>query len=188
MTSQSSETGMRGKGMSGRSTPAISWIRVLGPLVMGVLAGLVTIHLADTGKSVAVKIGKDGTTQIVVTANESFDNVLENALNNHRELVEALLHGRKYYKIDDKILPVLASEEGAKVAAGLRKMLWDLNGPFAVPGTLRGADERMVTALDDLDKALEDPEANEASPFLGRLWTLMMEQQRIFKQRVFPAS
>jgi hypothetical protein len=175
-----------------------SWIGTLTPLLkfaIGVVgASVVVWTLANLNKGFEITIDKDGKAQIEVRPDDSFDTVLGNALAKDGRLVDAILWGRQYYKItDEKVIDALESlnasaPQSEKIVHGLRKMLWDLNGPFAVPGTLRGADGRMVSALEDLDKALETSDSNEANVFLATLWNLMIDQQSIFKPRMFSAS
>jgi hypothetical protein len=146
-------------------------------------------RLANLDKGFSIKVGTDGTAQIDVRADDSFADVLDKALKQTPDEVDAILVGKQYYKITDKkIVSALASTKNAEIANGLRKMLWNLDWPFDVPGTLRGADKRMTDALDDLDNELQDPQAKEANELLATLWNLMIDQQSIFKQRSFKAT
>jgi hypothetical protein len=55
-------------------------------------------------------------------------------------------------------------EEKGDVARALRTMLYNLEGPFKSPMTFSGADERLVTAFNELYE--QDPE----SPVITKLW------------------
>lgn len=91
----------------------------------------------------------------------------------------------------DKLVGALAridaaAESNRELTAGLRNLLWDLNGPFAPPGTFRGADERLITALDELENV--SFESGQASRLIAEIWRLSLNRERLFRQRRFNAE
>jgi hypothetical protein len=73
-------------------------------------------------------------------------------------------------------------EEKGDVARALRTMLYNLEGSFKSPMTFSGADERLVTALNELCE--QDPE----SPVITKLWENSLDFKGIFQLRDIQVS
>lgn len=182
--------------MTRRRNPSGSWVKhaslIVVVAIVAVAAYFLVTDLAKMNKDVEVLLDKEGKVAITVRADDSFADVLKNAIAKDSGTVEAILAGNQYYSLTsaqlvDELRKFDASQsETQEVSEALRRLLWDLQGPFSPPGTLRGADERMIRALDDLDEALQ--EAKEASVLLTELWRLSLERKGVFKPRLFHAS
>lgn len=129
---------------------------------------------------------------IKLDANDSLASVLDKATQTDPAAVNGILESRRYFRLDSERLVTQLSEidtrteKSVKIANRLRHMLWDLKGPFRRPETLRGADSRMLAALDDLNQPLAD--GTEPSDFLVALWEQYIDQGGIFLQRLFPTT
>jgi hypothetical protein len=166
--------------------PTGSWLAVI------VLAILV-LALAYLNKNYTMSFDKDGKFSIDVRANEdTLDAVLTKALETNRSAAEKILRGEQFYNINDpdlvdKLANLDASRpETEEISKRLRTMLWDLRGPFAIPLTLTGADERMSRALDALENARQ--ENKSANGLLVQLWKQSLQGEGIFLPRLFDAT
>jgi len=169
-------------------SPTVNAVLVL---VIAAIVVTATYLLARMNKEFSIGIGKEGAA-ILVKADDSFNSVLNKAIETDSGTVEAILGQKQYYKLTsvqlvDALRKLDASQpDNQRVSQGLRTLLWDLKGPFALPGTLRGADLRMMGAFDDLEEALK--EAEEANHLFTELWRLSLERKGVFKPRLFHAS
>jgi hypothetical protein len=165
--------------------PRGSSFAVLALLILALL-------LAYLNKSYTMSLDKDGKISLDVRPNETLDTLLAKALETNRSAVEKILRGQEYYNVNDpelveKLAYLDASKpEADEISKRLRKLLWDLRGPFAIPLTLSGADERMSKALDALETArLENKSANG---LLVELWKQSLQGEGIFWPRSFDAT
>lgn len=182
--------------MTRRRRSAKPWVRQISLVavvaIVAVATYFVVTDLAEMNKNFDVVLDKEGKIAIAVSADDSFADILSAAIARDSETVEAILAAKQYYRltstqlVDELRKFDAAHSETQEVSRGLRRLLWDLQGPFSPPGTLRGADERMIRALDDLDEALSG--AQEASTLLTELWRLSLERKGVFKPRLFHAS
>ncbi|HEY7608379.1 MAG TPA: hypothetical protein VIF14_04035 [Alphaproteobacteria bacterium] len=178
--------------MSKKQTAKSSWIHAVAYVAVAGISALLAYGLADMNKSFRIELDKDGKIAVAVSADETFAKLLEKALTAGGPEVDAVLAGKKYYSLTNvKLVDELenldfSDAKAAEIAKRLRRMLWDLRGPFKLPGTLRGADQRMTGALEDLDKAVED--SKRSSALLAELWKRMLDQEGIFRVRFFKAT
>ena len=66
-----------------------------------------------------------------------------------------------------------------------RKLLGDLEGPFRRPGTLLESDERLLSAIEDLEEQVR--ETRETNHLVAALWQQSLDQQGIFRPRLLRA-
>jgi hypothetical protein len=167
------------------------WIPTGGWLVIVALI-ILALLLAYQNKSYTMSLDKDGKFLIDVRANETLDALLTEALKKNRSAVEKILRGEQYYNVNDPdLVDKLANLDASKpeteeISKRLRKLLWDLRGPFAIPLTLSGADERMSKALDALETARR--ESKSANGLLVELWKQSLQGEGIFWPRSFNAT
>lgn len=179
--------------MGTRRNAAATWIKYLAWVAIVVIVTGALSYLAVKNIGYTVAMNKDGTATITVHPNDSFPDILKKAMAKDPKLVNATLASEHYYKLTDLSL-VSALEhlnysevENQKIASGLRDMLYDLRGPFAVPGALRSAKNgAFVGALNDLDDALKN--ATSANAILAKLWENDQNRTGIFKLRRFSAT
>jgi hypothetical protein len=173
---------------AGRWFSTAAWPVVLALIILVILA----VVLAGQNKSYTMSFDKDGKLRIDVRANETFGALLAEALEKNRVAVEKVLRGEQYYHVDDPdLVDELANLDANRAETEetwkrLRKLLWDLRGPFQPSLALSGADERMRGALDALDMA--PPENKGANRFLVELWKQSLQGNGIFRPRSFQAT
>ena len=128
----------------------------LGAVAIVAVAVLVAIYLlSGSGRPFQISLDKEGRFSVEAKPGDNFATILAAALKEDPQTVEALLAGNSFYKITspqlvDAISRIDAKADAtAEVTHGMRELLWNLAGPFQPPGTLDGADERLINALED---------------------------------------
>jgi hypothetical protein len=190
MTDRRKSSQQTGPQKSGK--PQISTVRWLAMICVAmILAGLAG-YLANMNKGFNMSFDKNGKFFIEVRADETFAQLLNKAIEKNRSEADAILASQQYYSLTnanlvDQLEHLDASKpENQEISNRLRRLLWDLRGPFEIPYTLSGADERMTQALDALETARK--ETKQASALLVALWTESLEGQGIFWPRSFNAT
>jgi hypothetical protein len=123
---------------------------------------------------------------------DNFSDILAKAIEADPANVEVILSEHDYFNIKstrlvDAVARIdAAAKENRAVTQGLREVLWDLNGPFQRPGTLTGADERLIGALEELEEVLR--ESGETSRLLAALWKKSLNRTGVFRPRSFEAE
>ena len=88
---------------------------------------------------------------------------------------------------DSRLVDALADLKSEDpVVREIRGLLYDLRGPFALPGTLAGADKRLIDALNDLESI--SSKTGQISAFLTEMIDLSLDQRGVFKPRTFKAA
>jgi hypothetical protein len=165
-----------------------SLIVPLATLLVGLALGYVVVA---QNKDATISIDASGV-KFDVASDAKFSDVLDTSLAADDRSVEAILESRGFYRpASEQLIAVLAAIDastpgGRKVADGLLQMLWNLEGPFESPGTLSGADGRMVEALNEIARG--GNESGEANKLLAALWEDQIDQTGIFRQRKFSAT
>lgn len=98
-----------------------------------------------------------------------------------RNQLNAVFQAHGYYHFNDtRLLDEFRDiKTTAPISVGLRDMLYGLEGPFAVPGALRGAEESFWAAIEDVYTSLrENPELENT--FFNKIYGNFLEQQSIF--------
>lgn len=163
---------------------------VLGVVaVVAVLAAVVA--LAQMNKGFTVAIDKAGKFDITVDSGSDLREILIAALESDRDSVDEVLAGRGYYHFTD---PDLANAleglspdapEHKPAVASLRRLLRDERGPFVMPDTLVGFDDKLIDAFGRLEAKLD--ETKQTSALLVELWRQSLEYKGIFRTRMFEA-
>lgn len=124
-----------------------------------------------------------------VDLNELLNKVLQRANGGSdadRRLVMSILRAHDFYLVPsvDAVHAIQNNTETHdEVARAVRKMLYNLEGPFARPKTFLDApDDRLLMAMNDL--YAQKPE----SPIIKTLWELSLDFKGIFKLRDIPVS
>ena len=173
-----------GRGFSG--------LAQLGAVAIVAVAVLVAIYLlSGSGRPFQISLDKEGRFSVEAKPGDNFATILAAALKEDPQTVEALLAGNSFYKITspqlvDAISRIDAKADAtAEVTHGMRELLWNLAGPFQPPGTLDGADERLINALEDLDST---PGAEQSSRLLAGIWQRSLDRTGVFRPRSFNAD
>ena len=159
-----------------------SW-KVWVALGIAVVIAVVTYQLAVINKAFKISVGKDGNVAIEVNASDSFAEIFNRAVGSDQETVDTILAGKEYYKVTNpKLVNSLENldysrPDSQEIAKKLHMMLWDLRGPFTLPGTLRGANVRMADALEELKETRQEA---QASALLAEMWRRFVDQEGIF--------
>jgi len=168
-----------------------SWLTAAGISLAGIFVAGLVVYLVHAERGFKLRLDKSGV-DIDVQANETFGQLLTKALEKNRTEVDAILASHQYYNLAnadfvDRLGYLDASKpETKEISNRLRKLLWDLRGPFEIPFTLSGADERMSKALDALEAARQ--ERKEANALLVELWKQSLQGEGIFWPRSFGAT
>jgi hypothetical protein len=147
--------------------------------------------MATGGQGGVVEMNTEGV-KISLNRQDNFADILKKAIAAAPETVEVLLGQHGYYNINStKLVDAIsridaANQENRAVTEGMRQLLWDLDGPFTRPGTLTGADERLMGALEELEEVLR--ESGETSKLLAELWQRSLERTSVFRPRSFNAN
>ena len=164
------------------------WLVVVVAIVVVGLAW----YLAYSNKGFKIALDKSGKLEIEVRADETFSELLTKALKKNQSEIDAILASHQYYNLAnadfvDQLERLDSSRpETKEISNRLRKLLWDLRGPFEIPYTLIGADERMSRALDALETARRN--SKQANALLVKLWRESLQGEGIFLPRSFDAT
>jgi type IV secretory pathway protease TraF len=153
------------------------------------LAGLAAAYAS--GRSLSVKIGDYA---LDFGADPEMGAVLDAALAARPDDVAALLAARGFHRVTspglvDALARIDAAKaEGMAVTQGVRRLLWNLQGPFSGAGVLSEADARFLTALEDVDRRAT---AEPGGAVIVELWQRSLERRsplplRLFAARVVP--
>jgi hypothetical protein len=180
------ERDMTDQQKSAETTSRLGWIAtILMALIFGAIGG----YAIRENKGVDISLGNF---KVTVAADETFAQLLNKASEKDPKDVEAILASRQYYNLTDANLVDqlehldASKPETQEISLRLRRLLWDLRGPFKIPDTLSGADERMMEALDALEKARENEK--KVNPLLVALWRESLEGGGVFVPRTFNAT
>jgi hypothetical protein len=177
--------GKGGNALGGMSGPAK--VVALAVVAAAVLAAI--FLLARTDRPFEITIDREGKFSVEARQGDNFADILKAAIEKDPATVEALLSTHGYYNVKSpRLVDALARLDAAaaanqEVTAGLRRMLWDLAGPFKRPGTLAGADERLIGALDELEEV-----AGGTSKLFAGIWERSLERTGLFRPRSFNAE
>jgi hypothetical protein len=179
--------------MNERADFAGTLVKYISLVVVAAVASGALTYLAIMNVGYTVSVDKAGKVTIAVRPSDNFPEIFKKAIAADPKIVDTTLASENYYKLTDtKLVSVLedidySTPQNQKLAWRIRKMLYDLRGPFQVPGALRDApDYHFVEALDDLDNALQS--RKPANAILAELWKQSLNREGIFKIRYFRAT
>lgn len=156
--------------------------------IAAVFALGVVYLLQGTGQGFKLAYG-DGKASVEVSSADSLESIVQRALEQNRELATGDLAQLGFHSLESVTLADALrtmkgdDEQSAKVARAIRTVMWNLEGPFAPPLTFAGADDRVATALDDLEAALR--ERGEANALLAELLRRSLKREKLFRTRNF---
>ncbi len=182
------------------------WIKtgtaIVASCVVGAVAALALMQGRDIDVTVSPKSGlsfstqrgqtltelvRDGLKAVEPAAGDS-DQVLADKAQARAEMA-AFFATKGYYQLADPtlvtVLRGLPADDG--LAVELREMLYALEGPFALPGTLRGAKSGFWDALDDLYAGLRDAPDGD-SEFFATIYSKLIHQETIFSPHTHKIS
>lgn len=150
------------------------------------LAGLAAAY--SSGRGLSVKIGDYA---LEFGADAEMGAVLDAAMRARPDDFAALLAARGFHLITSPgFVDALARIDAAKadaadVTQGVRRLLWNLEGPFSGAGVLSEADVRFISALEDVDRqATREP----GGAVIIELWQRSLERRSPLPLRLFEAK
>ncbi len=132
------------------------WFKLAALAVLAAVGVFGIIKITEGGAGGSVEVTSGGV-KFSQNREDNFSDLLHKAVTADPHTVEALLSKHDYYRIDSpRLVDALARLDAdgstpSPVALGIRRLLWKLEGPFKGPGTLSGADDGFVKALEELD-------------------------------------
>ncbi len=178
---------MRSPIKSNSNSGIISWPHVAIILGLGLL---ITIGIAITARRSAFRIIVKGSGQEVVFSFDEdkvdFNDLLDKILSEEdrkTRLVQYVLRSHNFYyvpsvEVATAISKIEETEETYNFIHALRKLLYNLEGPFSRPKTfVEAGDDRIISAFEDL--YIEKP----SSPLIAKLWEMSLEWQSLFAPR-----
>ena len=171
------------KGGSDQTVLRLGLAAIAGAFALGVV-----YLLQGTGQGFSLDFG-DGKASLEVSSQDSLESIVQRALEKDRDLATGDLaqlgfHSLESVTLADALRTMKSEDEqSAKVARAIRTVMWNLEGPFAPPLTFAGADDRVATALDDLEAALR--ERGEANALLAELLRRSLKREKLFRTRSF---
>ncbi len=148
--------------------------------ILSVALAVVAVFALKSGKDVTVKVSKNGTIELDAREGQSLTQLLDKGFEavevtseddaatkarkkSEMRALTRTLQSHGYYALDDSALAhrIRGLDKDHILSAQLRDVLYDLEGPFKLPGTLRGADSRMWQAIADLYDGIKA----ECSPY-----------------------
>ncbi|WP_170428417.1 hypothetical protein [Ruegeria arenilitoris] len=167
-------------------------------IVLSAVLGYVAVSALKTGKDVTVKVSKNGTIELDAREGQSLTQLLDNGFeavkpsdddspetkarkNSDMRALTRTLQSHGYYALNDSALAdrIRVLEKDHSLSVQLRDVLYDLEGPFSLPGTLRGADSRMWQAIADLYEGIKSEPLGDSQLF-ATLYTNFIDQETVF--------
>lgn len=164
--------------------------------------GVVAVVSAALVTVIVFLAGEDRDFRIVIDPRGGFDiavgeekitlaAVLDTAMEANQEQLELLLAERDYYhirgdKLENAVRRLGQSPDDERVVDGLRRILWNREGPFEAPEAFAGADARLIAAIEDLEGLRDEVEG--ANHFLTLIWQNSVDRTSIFRRRDFRAE
>ncbi|WP_159090082.1 hypothetical protein [Ruegeria sp. Alg231-54] len=165
---------------------------------MSVALAVVAVFALKSGKDVTVKVSKNGTIELDAREGQSLTQLLDKGFEaveltseddaatkarkkSEMRALTRTLQSHGYYALDDSALAhrIRGLDKDHILSAQLRDVLYDLEGPFKLPGTLRGADSRLWQAIADLYDGIK-AEPHDDSQLFATLYTNFIEQDTVF--------
>jgi hypothetical protein len=175
-------------GSSGRG--GLGWPQVAAVAVVALAVLAAVRMLSGNGQPFNISLDKEGRFSIEAKPGEDFAALFATALEKDPGTVAEILSGKGFFSVEDPDLVTRiealqpGEPETAQVTLGIQKLLFNLEGPFQRPGTLVGADGRLLDALDDLDRA----GGEGSSALLAGLWQRSNDRTGVFRPRSFNAD
>lgn len=171
-------------------------LTVLGSLAILAVVALAALYaLVQTGQGGGLEITRGGV-KVEFERGDSLADVIDRALEDpaQRGELARVLAPHDFYHIQDvrwtNRLREIDAEPG--VRDSLLQLLYDLDGPFSLPGTFALADDRLYAAVVELDdklKAFEPDTPNaSANAFFATIWRDQLNQDGVFQPRSFRAN
>jgi hypothetical protein len=154
------------------------------------LVGIYFVARGGAGGEIALG---EGGVKVAFHQSDSIADLIDRAVVEQPEQFQALLARYDFYGIQDvrwtnRLREV---ELNPDVRQSARKLLFDLAGPFALPGTLSEADTRLYEAVRELNDGLRNSPGDEtampANPFFTAIWRDQFDQKGVFETRAFSA-
>lgn len=160
-------------------------------LIAAVTLFLIVGELSDTSDEFEIVIDRERGIKITAVSGETLDEVLDDALAENARKVSDILKRRDFYELHSRDLTVaLRDTERAdldpETLTRYREIFWELEGPFALPGTLEKMDGRLIAALEDLESSVL--RQGLQSTLMAEIWQQSMVQQGIFRPRLIDAE
>lgn len=155
------------------------------------LAGVYFVARGGAGGRIA--FGGESGVQIDFDKSDSLADLIDRALADPKsdEFLD-LLAGRDIYSLQDVRWTNRLREIalGGEVQRSVRQLLYDLAGPFSLPGTLSEADVRLYDAVREINDTLKNSPLGDNLPangFFTAIWRDQLNQTGVFEARAFSA-
>ena len=169
-------------GAAGGEAKSDSTVLRLGLATIAGAVALGMVYLLQ-GQGFEMSYG-GGKGTLKVERSDSLEAVILRALEKDRELAEGDLAQLGFHSMHSvKVADELRRLKDDEVAMAIREVLWDLDGPFALPGTFAGADKRLISALEDLDRV--KTETGQISELLAEIVLMSVDRRGVFQPRDF---
>jgi hypothetical protein len=165
--------------------------------VLGLAVALIAYNVVDRGGDLDVQISPKTGLSFKSSQDQALTDLISAALRasepaeddeaavrqdklSARAELDNFLQGKGYVHVESQGLAKALREidKDTPLAREIRKILYDLDGPFALPGTLREADGRFWDAFEDLHVGLrEDPRGD--SGFFAELYARLLDENSI---------
>lgn len=154
------------------------------------LAGVYFVARGGAGGEIA--FGGESGVRIAFHRGDSLADLIDRAVDQKPDEFRALLAGHDFYDLQDvrwtNRLREIALDSDVQRSA--RKLLFDLAGPFSLPGTLSEADARLYDAVRELNDTLKNTPPGDTLPangFFTAIWRDQLNQTGVFETRAFSA-
>lgn len=167
-------------------------VTILGvaALVAAAVFGVAKL-LIDDDRAFDIVLDRSAGVTISAKSGEGIEVLIDRAFAESPAAVGGVLQAREYYRLhSDGLITALALTDPADLPESTlkryRKLLWELEGPFAPPGTLSEMDGRLLQALEDLESEVR--RTGRSNQLIASIWQQSLNQQGIFRPRLVNAE
>lgn len=170
------------------------WPRAVASVAVAVVAAVaiyvIVDKLVDRNQPFEIVVDRASGVTIKAQAGDGIEALIDRAFSTSAAAVGGVLAERGFYKLhsDNMITALALTDPGALPSSTLqryRKLLGDLEGPFRRPGTLLESDERLLSAIEDLEAQVR--ETRVTNDLIAALWQQSVNQVGIFRPRLLKA-
>lgn len=175
--------------------PSFGWPRAVAMLGAAALLAAAVFGVAklliDNNRAFDIVLDRSAGVTISAKSGEGIEVLIDRAFAESPAAVGGVLQARDYFKLhSDGLITALALTDPSSLPETTlkryRKLLWELEGPFAPPGTLSEMDGRLLQALEDLEAEVRN--TGRSNQLIAAIWQQSLNQQGIFRPRLVNAE